>query len=66
MDGGKPYTLFRNTKVHATLINGVIVSGKVKAISKDCNYIDSRFIGLNDITEFRFNPGTAIGGAAAI
>jgi hypothetical protein len=66
MDGGKPYTLFRNTKVHATLINGVIVSGKVKAISKDSIYIDSRFIALNDITEFRFNPGTALGAAAAI
>lgn len=66
LDGGKPYTLFRNTKVHATLINGVVISGKVKAISKDSIYIDSRFISLNDITEFRFNPGTALGAAAAI
>ncbi|HUM48176.1 MAG TPA: hypothetical protein PLD84_14695 [Chitinophagales bacterium] len=66
LDGGKPYTLFRNTKVHATLVNGVDVSGKVRAIAKDSVYIDSRFYALKDITEFRFNPGTALGAAAAI
>ncbi|MEO6168441.1 MAG: hypothetical protein ABIO46_09390, partial [Chitinophagales bacterium] len=66
LDGGKPYTLFRNTKVRATLVNGTDVSGKVRAITKDSVYIDSRFYALKDITEFRFNPGTALGAAAAI
>ena len=65
-DGGKPYTLFRNTKVHATLTNGAEISGKVKAVSKDSIYIDSRFYSIKDITEFRFNPGTTLGAAAAI
>ncbi|MBK9732939.1 MAG: hypothetical protein IPO83_16935 [Chitinophagaceae bacterium] len=66
LDGGKPYTLFRNTKVHATLVNGTDISGKVKAVTRDSIYIDSRFYGLRDITEFRFNPGTVLGAAAAI
>lgn len=64
--GGKPYTLFRNTKVHATLSNGTAVTGKVRTISKDSIYIENRYYALNDITEFRFNPGTVLGAAAAI
>lgn len=66
LDGGKPYTLFRNTKVHATLTNATEISGKVKAITKDSIYIDSRFYAIKDVTEFRFNPGTTLGAAAAI
>ncbi|MBX7110079.1 MAG: hypothetical protein K1X61_15625 [Chitinophagales bacterium] len=66
LDGGKPFTVFRNTKVHATLVNGVIISGKVKAITRDSIYVNSSFYALSDITEFRFNPGTALGAAAAI
>lgn len=66
LDGGKPYTVFRNTKVQATLVNGVVVTGKVKAITRDSIYINSSFYSLNNITEFRFNPGTALGAAAAI
>lgn len=66
LDGGKPYTVFRNTKVQATLVNGVVVTGKVKAITRDSIYINNSFYALNNITEFRFNPGTALGAAAAI
>ena len=64
--GGKSYTLFRNTKVHATLNNGTEIHGKVKTVSKDSIFIDTRYYAIADITEFRYNPGTALGAVAGV
>lgn len=64
--GGKSYTLFRNTKVHATLNDGTEIHGKVKTVSKDSIFIDTRYYAIADITEFRYNPGTILGAVAGV
>jgi hypothetical protein len=65
-NGGKSYTLFHKTKVNMTLKNGTIVSGKVRGVSRDSIAIDLKSYAVSDIDELRFNPGSALGVAAAI
>ena len=65
-NGGKSYTLFHKTKVSMILKNGETVSGKVRGVSRDSIAIDFKGFAVNDIDELRFNPGSALGVAAAI
>jgi len=65
-NGGKSYTLFHKTKVIMTLKDGTAVTGRVRGVSHDSISIDFKSFGVNDIDELRFNPGSALGLAAAI
>ena len=63
---GKTYTIIDKSKVVLTFKNGTSVSGKVKGVSKDSINIDYRNFSVKDIDELKYNPGTALGAAAAI
>lgn len=64
--GGKTYTLFNKTRVIMTMENGTEVSGKVRGVGRDSISIDYRSFAIKDISQIRFNPGSALGLAAAI
>ncbi|MBA3649494.1 MAG: hypothetical protein H0W62_13245 [Chitinophagales bacterium] len=66
VNGGKAYHVYRNAKIVANLNNGVLISGKVRAISKDSISLDYKNYAISSITNFKFNPGNALGVAAAI
>jgi hypothetical protein len=65
-DGGKSFTLFHKTKVIMTMNDGRAVTGKVAGVGRDSISIDYKSYAVKDIAELRFNPGSALGVAAAI
>jgi len=65
-NGGKSYTLFHKTKVNMTLKNGTTITGKVRGVSHDSISLDYKSFAVSDIDELRYNPGSALGAAAAI
>jgi hypothetical protein len=64
--GGKTYTLFSKTRVTMAMENGTEVSGRVRGVGRDSISIDYKSFAVKDISELRFNPGSALGVAAAI
>lgn len=66
LQGGKAYTIFRNTKVRIKLKDGNEISGKVRTVFKDSILISNRNYAIADVNEFRFNPGTTVGAISAI
>ncbi|MCY7409940.1 MAG: hypothetical protein LH473_06685 [Chitinophagales bacterium] len=64
--GGKTFTIYNKTKVWITFKNGKSISGKVKGVGKDSINIDYRNYAVRDIDELKYNPGSALGAAAAI
>lgn len=64
--GGKTFTIYNKTKVWLTFKNGKSISGKVKGVGKDSINIDYRNYAVRDIDELKYNPGSALGAAAAI
>ena len=64
--GGKTYTLYRNSKVRMELNNGTDVRGKVRNVSRDSVYVTDANYAIADLSTIRYNPGTALGVAAAI
>ena len=65
-NGGKTYTLFNKTRVILTTANGAEVKGRVRGVGRDSISIDYKSFAVKDISELRFNPGSALGLAAAI
>lgn len=65
-NGGKTFTLFSKTKVIMTMENGLKVNGKVRGVGRDSISIDYKSFAVKDISELRYNPGSALGVAAAI
>lgn len=64
--GGKSYSLYHKTKVTLKLSNQVVVKGKVRGVSKDSIAINEKTVAIADIDDISYNPGTALGVAAAI
>ena len=64
-NGGKSFSLYQKTKLQLTLGNQV-VKGKLRGVSKDSIAIDEGSYAVKDIDEITYNPGTALGVAAAI